>query len=39
MKVLRMDSGPVQEAAHGADEMLLVLDGRLHLLHAKGPHP
>ncbi|GKQ40726.1 cupin domain-containing protein [Streptomyces sp. A012304] len=32
VKVLRMDSGPVQEEAHGADEVLLVLDGRLELL-------
>ncbi|MFF3688032.1 cupin domain-containing protein [Streptomyces sp. NPDC002187] len=32
VKVLRMDSSPVQEEAHGADEVLLVLDGRLELL-------
>ncbi|MEU6479430.1 cupin domain-containing protein [Streptomyces sp. NPDC047017] len=32
VKVLRMDSGPVPEEVHGADEVLLVLDGRLELL-------
>jgi len=32
VKVLRMDSSPVQEETHGADEVLLVLDGRLELL-------
>ncbi|MEV1011162.1 cupin domain-containing protein [Streptomyces sp. NPDC049881] len=32
VKVLRMDGTPVQEEAHGADEVLLVLDGRLELL-------
>ncbi|CAL9664662.1 cupin domain-containing protein [Streptomyces griseomycini] len=32
VKVLRMDSRPVREEAHGADEVLLVLDGRLELL-------
>ncbi|WP_409467225.1 cupin domain-containing protein [Streptomyces sp. HC307] len=32
VKVLRMDSSPVQEEAHGADEVLLVFDGRLELL-------
>ncbi|MFB7368433.1 cupin domain-containing protein [Streptomyces sp. NPDC056222] len=32
VKVLRMDGSPVQEEAHEADEVLLVLDGRLELL-------
>ncbi len=32
MKVLRMDGSPVQEEVHRADEVLLVLDGRLELL-------
>ncbi|MEV7558547.1 cupin domain-containing protein [Streptomyces sp. NPDC089795] len=32
VKVLRMDGSPVQEEAHGADEVLLVLDGRMELL-------
>ncbi|CAL9537402.1 cupin domain-containing protein [Streptomyces sp. enrichment culture] len=32
VKVLRMDGRPVQEEAHGADEVLLVLEGRLELL-------
>ncbi|WP_329124865.1 cupin domain-containing protein [Streptomyces sp. NBC_01353] len=32
VKVLRMDSSLVQEEAHGSDELLLVLDGRLELL-------
>ncbi|GAA0443710.1 cupin domain-containing protein [Streptomyces stramineus] len=32
VKVLRMDSSPVQEEVHGADEVLLVLNGRLELL-------
>lgn len=32
VKVLRMGDSPVQEEAHGADEVLLVLDGRLELL-------
>ncbi|MFG2488495.1 MULTISPECIES: cupin domain-containing protein [Streptomyces] len=32
VKVLRMDGSPVQEEAHGADEILLVLDGRMELL-------
>lgn len=31
VKVLRMDGGPVPEEAHGAAEVLLVLDGRLEL--------
>ncbi|MFD3440323.1 cupin domain-containing protein [Streptomyces sp. NPDC058685] len=32
VKVLRMDSSPVREEIHGADEVLLVLGGRLELL-------
>ncbi|WP_217144941.1 cupin domain-containing protein [Streptomyces sp. AC627_RSS907] len=32
VKVLRMDGSPVQEEVHRADEVLLVLDGRLELL-------
>lgn len=32
VKVLRMDGSPVQEEVHGADEVLLVIDGRLELL-------
>lgn len=32
VKVLRMDGSPVQEETHEADEILLVLDGRLELL-------
>ncbi|SOB88992.1 cupin domain-containing protein [Streptomyces sp. 1331.2] len=31
VKVLRMDELPVEEESHGADEALLVLDGRLEL--------
>ncbi|MEU0742579.1 cupin domain-containing protein [Streptomyces sp. NPDC006134] len=32
VKVLRMDGSPVREESHGADEVLLVLDGRLELV-------
>ncbi|MFE3203466.1 cupin domain-containing protein [Embleya sp. NPDC059237] len=32
VNVLRMDGNPVREEAHGRDEILLVLDGRLELL-------
>ncbi|WP_354637762.1 cupin domain-containing protein [Kitasatospora camelliae] len=31
VKVLRMDELPVEEESHGADEALLVIDGRLEL--------
>ncbi|GAA2742027.1 cupin domain-containing protein [Kitasatospora cinereorecta] len=31
VKVLRMDDSPIREESHGADELLLVLDGRLEL--------
>jgi mannose-6-phosphate isomerase-like protein (cupin superfamily) len=31
VKVLRMDELPVEEESHGADEALIVLDGRLEL--------
>ncbi|GAA4837017.1 cupin domain-containing protein [Kitasatospora terrestris] len=32
VKVLRMDGTPVAEESHGADEALLVLDGRMELV-------
>ncbi|KQV13684.1 cupin domain-containing protein [Kitasatospora sp. Root107] len=39
VKVLRMDELPVEEERHGADEALLVLDGRLELEVAGTPVP